>query len=313
MMSNNFADDKGAGLIPPGPPTLTQSPTTSTVAPSPTTNATTAKTTTSTTSPTTTTTTTKPTTSTKPTTPTTPTTTTTTKPTTATTKSTTTSPTTAKPTPSPTPVDPVPGRWTANYTNTNNTCLILKAAIQIDVPYQDGNTTKTYKINVPPNATAKGACENDDETITLIFDKSNTVSFTFKKTNDSKYDLDTIQVTVAVPGKNGTEVRVFEHVKKEFATPVSNSYKCTKEQILNLTAPLPETYVGQLLISHLQMQAFRNSSSTKFDEALDCAGSETPDVVPIAVGCALAALVIIVLIAYLIGRRRSQARGYLSM
>ena len=50
-----------------------------------------------------------------------------------------------------------------------------------------------------------------------------------------------------------------------------------------------------------------------FGVALDCASSETPDVVPIAVGCALAALVIIVLIAYLIGRRRSQARGYLSM
>lgn len=40
---------------------------------------------------------------------------------------------------------------------------------------------------------------------------------------------------------------------------------------------------------------------------------DTPDIVPIAVGCALAALVIIVLIAYLIGRKRSQARGYLSM
>lgn len=40
---------------------------------------------------------------------------------------------------------------------------------------------------------------------------------------------------------------------------------------------------------------------------------DTPDIVPIAVGCALAGLVIIVLIAYLIGRKRSQARGYLSM
>lgn len=37
------------------------------------------------------------------------------------------------------------------------------------------------------------------------------------------------------------------------------------------------------------------------------------DVVPIAVGCALVGLVAIVLIAYLVGRRRSQARGYLSM
>ena len=49
-----------------------------------------------------------------------------------------------------------------------------------------------------------------------------------------------------------------------------------------------------------------------FFSAEDCA-FDTPDVVPIAVGCALAALVVIVLIAYLVGRRRAQARGYLSM
>ena len=47
--------------------------------------------------------------------------------------------------------------------------------------------------------------------------------------------------------------------------------------------------------------------------AQDCEPYEAPDVVPIAVGCALAALIIIVLVAYLVGRRRNQARGYLSM
>jgi len=37
------------------------------------------------------------------------------------------------------------------------------------------------------------------------------------------------------------------------------------------------------------------------------------DVVPIAVGASLAGLVVIVLIAYLLGRRRSRARGYQSV
>lgn len=46
--------------------------------------------------------------------------------------------------------------------------------------------------------------------------------------------------------------------------------------------------------------------------AKDCS-FDTPDIVPITVGCALAALVVVVLIAYLVGRRRSQSRGYLSM
>jgi len=47
--------------------------------------------------------------------------------------------------------------------------------------------------------------------------------------------------------------------------------------------------------------------------AEDCEKSSSSDIVPIAVGCALVGLVAIVLIAYLVGRRRSQTRGYLSM
>lgn len=56
-----------------------------------------------------------------------------------------------------------------------------------------------------------------------------------------------------------------------------------------------------------------NCCLLSFFPAEDCAPYETPDVVPIAVGCALIALILIVLVAYLIGRRRNQARGYLSM
>lgn len=41
--------------------------------------------------------------------------------------------------------------------------------------------------------------------------------------------------------------------------------------------------------------------------AVHCTADNTSDVVPIAVGCALAGLVVIVLIAYLVGRRRRSA------
>jgi lysosomal-associated membrane protein 1/2 len=43
------------------------------------------------------------------------------------------------------------------------------------------------------------------------------------------------------------------------------------------------------------------------------ADDESNSVVPIAVGAALAGLVVIVLIAYLIGRRRSRRQGYESV
>ena len=47
---------------------------------------------------------------------------------------------------------------------------------------------------------------------------------------------------------------------------------------------------------------------------MECSADEdTSSVVPIAVGAALAGLVVIVLIAYLIGRRRSRQTGYESV
>ena len=49
-----------------------------------------------------------------------------------------------------------------------------------------------------------------------------------------------------------------------------------------------------------------------FQIAMDCDYSPT-DVVPIAVGVALAGLVVLVLVAYLVGRRRSRQRGYESV
>lgn len=65
----------------------------------------------------------------------------------------------------------------------------------------------------------------------------------------------------------GTQLYVLAHDKEEFSTPTSNSYKCAKEQLLNLTSqPSGKDFGGELKISHFQVQAFRSSNSTKFDE-----------------------------------------------
>lgn len=105
------------------------------------------------------------------------------------------------------------------------------------------------------------------------------------------------------------------HKRHEFVTPLTMSYHCTRAQVLNLTSSEPNevTVLGQALVSRLQLEAFHTRDTEVFSTAKDCDAIDTPDIVPIAVGCALAGLVVIVLIAYLVGRRRAQARGYLSM
>jgi len=68
-----------------------------------------------------------------------------------------------------------------------------------------------------------------------------------------------------------------------------------------------------LTVQDLQMQAFHftNSSTGHFDQAYECPTDEesTNKIVPIVVGAALAGLVIVVLIAYLIGRFRNRKQS----
>ena len=64
----------------------------------------------------------------------------------------------------------------------------------------------------------------------------------------------------------------------------------------------------------VRFDAFRPVSvpSGKFQTPADCSYRPN-DVVPIIVGCALASMVVMVLIAYMVGRSRSRARGYQSV
>jgi lysosomal-associated membrane protein 1/2 len=104
------------------------------------------------------------------------------------------------------------------------------------------------------------------------------------------------------------------HVGNEFITPLKRSYYCTKVQTLNLTnSETSNATVAIVELSQLHFEAFHKQDNDKYSEVKDCESAGTPDIVPIAVGCALAALVVIVLIAYLVGRRNAHARGYLSM
>lgn len=90
----------------------------------------------------------------------------------------------------------------------------------------------------------------------------------------------------------------------EFSVSEGKSYLCKAEQKVKLN----DTYLHTW---QLQYEAFRSKSDHKFASAEDCAADQkTSDIVPIAVGCALAALVVIVLVAYLIGRKRSARQGY---
>ncbi|KAG5877766.1 hypothetical protein JTB14_025299 [Gonioctena quinquepunctata] len=169
------------------------------------------------------------------------------------------------------------------------------------------------RINVPANATCSGSCGKEKDVFLLAWNKDkNNLEFDFTKSNTSKFELDSVYVNLTVVS-NGTETYQLVHSKPEFATPLANSYKCKKIQTLNLTEVNSNKTIAYLHMSNVQFQAFSNNSGQAFASAMDCESSITTDIVPIVVGCVLATLVVMILIAYLIGRRRCQAHGYNSM
>lgn len=104
-------------------------------------------------------------------------------------------------------------------------------------------------------------------------------------------------------------------------TPLDRSYLCANpgEIELDTTIIIPGKTLDHLSKSKIlsravQFDAFRDKDSPKhnYRTPLDCE-YQPNDIVPIVVGCALAGLVIVVLVAYLVGRRKNRQRGYQSV
>lgn len=221
----------------------------------------------------------------------------------------------------PTPAqDPKPGKWVVNGTNT--TCIVLRMAVQFNVTYiNTDNKTVHELVNLPSdNSTnATGVCADKEQVINIKWrptgnDSDNSIVLHFVKNDTKSYSLHHIEVYITpkqLPNINTNGTVMMIHNASEYKTSLSNSYRCMRAQELKLaTNTTNATAIAK--VSDLQFQAFRVDKTPTFGYAEDCT-FETQDVVPIAVGCALIALVVIVLVAYLVGRRRSQARGYVSM
>ena len=222
-----------------------------------------------------------------------------------------------------TPVVPAgtPGKWVVN--GTTKICVVLQMAVSFNVSY-DVNHTIFYKTFDMPidnvTTTANGSCGSLEDQLTLTWSAKNinngsmTLHFVQNATTKhySLHHLEVILSPADFPNATFKQPIVLMHNESNFIVGVTNSYRCLKQQKLDLKRNDTKEAAGYLSVSGLQFQAFKADNSTVFGLAKDCA-FDTPDVVPIAVGCTLTGLVIVVLISYLIARRRNQAHGYLSM
>jgi lysosomal-associated membrane protein 1/2 len=232
----------------------------------------------------------------------------------------------------PVPDLPKFGTWSWPL-KSDTPCVMVQFAIQMNISYLNADNKSTFVLyNIPTEQSTvpHGSCENETNSIQIQWTENNqstnmiTVEFS-KNSTATQFSMSSIKFDLMLDNKtlprinNATVSASFELRKTEFTTPIDMSYHCTKPQHFNLTtiAPIPDDdnkMNATFVIAHVQLEAFNTKkNNNQFATAKDCDAIDTPDIVPIAVGCALAGLIVIVLIAYLVGRRRAQARGYLSM
>lgn len=218
-------------------------------------------------------------------------------------------PTTASTTttaPAPTTPPGTPERGIYSVKNSNGTvCLLAHMGLQLNVTYLSQSPNKTVQglVNLAPNLTSSsGSCGASSATLVLTQEQITTLSFIFTLNSTShKYHLSGITLLanwsdMAVPfSVNNTNLTYLQ-------STFGRSYMCNAEQTLTVVPTF------SLNTFRLQVQPF-GVTTDQFATAEECQMDQDQMLIPIIVGAALAGLVLIVLIAYLIGRKRSHA-GY---
>jgi lysosomal-associated membrane protein 1/2 len=222
-------------------------------------------------------------------------------------------------------------------------CILAHFSMNITIHHKDSNDTSI--ISIPESAkvdtsTGKSTCRNitanEDQDLVLNWkenDLNREIHIKFRRNMTHNYYGVAQFVGTFMMEKwkvNGTDFNTTVKVDSLevpallFHTPLDRSFTCsswgsTKLKAVNTTLPsnIPsELQDSEVHTSNLEFDAFRNGQKTPppagFRDALDCE-YQPNDIVPIAVGIALAALVIVVLIAYVVGRKRNRQRGYESV
>ncbi|XP_056134663.1 lysosome-associated membrane glycoprotein 1a [Lampris incognitus] len=211
---------------------------------------------------------------------------------------------TTSPTPVPTPGPPERGNYT--LTNSNGTvCLLAQMGLQFNVSFMSASQNKTVQelVNLHPNLTAaSGSCEASSATLVLMQERTTNLTFIFTLNSTSnKYYLSGVTLDAAWPDMTAP-FRASNTSLDYLRSTLGRSYMCSAEQTL---AVVPAFTLNTF---RLQVQPF-GVSTNQFATAEECQMDQDQMLIPIVVGAALAGLVLIVLIAYLIGRKRSHA-GY---
>lgn len=209
----------------------------------------------------------------------------------------------------PAPIEAPVGNCSLNATKPNpalqkfsfNSCIVAQFAAYLTI----GNGSYLELTNAKTN-TNLSVCDNSTAKIEpkLVIDfDCGQLEFDIKHTNDSTY----VESIAGFYNIGNPAPIFFTNSTPMFNTTQSGHYyKCSSEQSIPLGSNT------HLIVSNLALEAYRSTTGTDFYQIPEeCPLDSQPvsDLVRIGVGVCLVALVVIVLIAYFIGRRRWSERS----
>jgi lysosomal-associated membrane protein 1/2 len=185
------------------------------------------------------------------------------------------------------------------------------------------NLTLVYDLPETADGTNSDCGVMLNSTETLVFDFFDdwklTMEFKYNATSKmwygSEVSLSFNYDNTYFPNATGPSGKQVAKLSNQTLFMVNNgsSFQCVSQSPLSDFSGLPKDFQMNITTTNLRVEAFRGINNTDFAMSTPCrADTAVSNIVPIAVGCALAGLVVIVLIAYLIGRKRSK-RGYESV
>lgn len=157
----------------------------------------------------------------------------------------------------------------------------------------------------------EGECTDLYESLTIDYSTGWSLEFNYTLKQSAYYELNSLNfkyVIDATTFPNAVDLgpRVASIANQSlFSANKGNSYKCFAKSEVDLDSNVT------LEITNYQAQPFLSKDTKDFDTAIECSADTTgtSKLVPIIVGSALAILVIMVLVAYIIGRRKHRP-GY---
>ncbi|ETE73400.1 Lysosome-associated membrane glycoprotein 1 [Ophiophagus hannah] len=167
------------------------------------------------------------------------------------------------------------------------------------------STTVVTTTSVPPSLKPEVGqySVNDSSGTCLLASMGLQLNLTYSAQNKSILSkVLNIPPNAASSGKCEKSISAVNNSLSALKATIGKSYKCVAEETIQVSDK------ASVNMYNVQVQAFK-IAGFKFGTVEECQLDENNMLIPIVVGAALAGLVLIVLIAYLIGRKRSHA-GY---